>query len=511
MTMADSGSRQSTPVMEEESPKDEFPKSERSIDCDQDVEKHQIQQEGSDETIVNWEGDDDPQNPYNWPKMKKAPSIIIVSLMTLITPLASSMFSPGVLQVLHDFHSTNTVLGSFTVSVYILGFAFGPPIVAPFSETVGRLPVYHVCNVLFLVFIIACALSNSIGMLIAFRFLAGVAGSCPITIGAGTIADLVRPENRAKVMSLWTMGPILGPIIGPVAGGFVSQYKGWRWNFWIIAIISGACTIASLVSMRETFHPVLLKRKVQKCQKENPGKAYRSGLDTGLTTIQTFQMAIVRPLKLLLFSPIVLFLSLYCAVVYGVLYLLFTTLSATFSYKYGFSQGTVGLSFIGIGVGCMVGLVAFGALSDTVVLKLANGGERQPEYRLPPLVVGAAFLPVGLFWYGWSAQAQVHWICPIIATSFVGIGMITAFMSISMYLIDCYPMYAASATAANSILRSLGGALLPLAGGPMFDSLGLGWGNSLLGFIGLVIVPAGFWLYKYGAGIRTHPKFQINL
>ncbi len=151
------------------------------------------------------------------------------------------MFAPGVPEMMREFKSTNQELGSFVVSIYVLGYAFGPLIVAPLSELYGRLPVYHVCNILFVVFTIACALATNLNMLIGFRFIEGLFGSCPLTIGGGTIADMIPQQKRGGVMAIWALGPLMGPVIGPVAGGYLSQAKGWRWVFWIIAMAVSIC------------------------------------------------------------------------------------------------------------------------------------------------------------------------------------------------------------------------------------------------------------------------------
>lgn len=135
------------------------------------------------------------------------------------------------------FGETSNMLASFVVSVYILGFAIGPLIIAPFSEMYGRFWIYNVCNVLFVVFNVACAVSTNLDMLIVFRFFAGCAGSSPLTIGGGSVADLFRPEQRAGAIALWGMGPLLGPVLGPVCGGYLVQAKGWPWVFWVLAII----------------------------------------------------------------------------------------------------------------------------------------------------------------------------------------------------------------------------------------------------------------------------------
>jgi hypothetical protein len=83
-------------------------------------------------------------------------------------------------------------------------------------------------------------------------------------------------------------------------------------------------------------------------------------------------------------------------------------------------------------------------------------------------------------------------------------------MCSSTYLVDAYTIYSASAIAANTVLRSLFGALLPLAGSKMYATIGLGWGNSLLGFIALAMVPLPFLFYKYGEQIRNNKIFKVE-
>lgn len=131
------------------------------------------------------------------------------------------------------FHSTNPLLASFVVSVWVLGYFFGPLVLAPLSEIYGRLPIYLVCGVLFVLANVATALAPSLGTLIFFRFLAGTFGASPIAIGAGTFGDLIKPEHRGSIIAIWTLGPLLGPILGPIAGGYLGQAEGWRWICWV--------------------------------------------------------------------------------------------------------------------------------------------------------------------------------------------------------------------------------------------------------------------------------------
>lgn len=173
------------------------------------------------------------------------------------------MFAPGVPEVMTEFHSSSTTLAGFVVSVYVLGYAFGPLIIAPLSELYGRLVVYHVSNVLFVVLTVACAVATNLNMLIGFRFLQGTFGSTPLTIGGGTIADMIVQEKRGGVMAIWALGPLMGPVIGPVAGGYLSQGKGWRWVFWVIAM--AVSTLQLVQNHERTLLTLLGRRHYHRC------------------------------------------------------------------------------------------------------------------------------------------------------------------------------------------------------------------------------------------------------
>lgn len=133
---------------------------------------------------------------------------------------------------------TSPIVGSLTVSVYVLGFAVEPLVLAPFSELYGRPVICQATNVIFAAFTLGCALVTNTCMFLVFRFIAGCAGFAPMTIGGGNIADVFTQEKRSGVMVILALGPILGPAVGPVTGGFIAQELGWRWNFWIILILA---------------------------------------------------------------------------------------------------------------------------------------------------------------------------------------------------------------------------------------------------------------------------------
>jgi multidrug resistance protein len=399
------------------------------------------------------------------------------------------------------------------VYVWILGYFFGPLFLGPLSELYGRLPVYWACNVMFTIFNVGSALSPSWPALVIFRFLAGTFEGCPITIGAGTLGDLIHPRSRRKIIAIWSLGPILGPIIGPIAGGYLGESVRWRWICWTLAIASGVGTIASFVCQEETYPPTLLARKTQTLIRETGNQSLKAqtDIDADRTSSQIFGRAMIRPIKLLFLSPTVFILSTHVGIVYGFMHLLFTTFPLVFQVQYGFDTGEIGLKYVGLGIGSIIGLGSSGFVSDRIYRKESIDGPVMPEYRIVPLIPGAFFIPAGLFWYRWSANYKTHWIVPELGTIFIGIGINTLVMCVATYFIDANPRFEAFATAAATAVRSLIGSLVPLFGRSMYEAMSLGWGTSLLGFLTLAMATHPWYFFKYGEKIRTHPKFQPKM
>ncbi|KAF5381298.1 hypothetical protein D9615_008391 [Tricholomella constricta] len=432
------------------------------------------------EALENLEDDweNDPDNARNWSFSRKWTAVSIVSLYTFVSPLASSMMAPGLEDVAIKYDITNSTIVALTLSIYLLSFAIGPLILAPLSEMYGRTWVLHIGNIFSLGFILGCAFSPNTGSLIAFRFLSGFSGSAPIACGGGSIGDLFSERDRASAMAVYSLGPLIGPVIGPIAGGFITQTVGIKWVFIVIAILCGLSGVVGIPILKETYGPVIRMRRA----KGDPEALARI---TRVTTVHENKAAflwenLTRPLVMLSRSFICFILSLYMAFLYGIYYLMFATFAQLFRSTYGFKTGVGGLAYLGLGMGFFLATVFGAKTADQVYKHLAdkNGGKGKPEMRIPALFFGSFFVPIGLFWYGWSAQAKLHWIMPIIGSGIFGFGMMSSFLPIQLYLVDAF-RFAASATAAASVFRSMLGFAFPLFGKQMFDVLGVGGGNSV--------------------------------
>ncbi|KAI1734863.1 major facilitator superfamily domain-containing protein [Xylaria scruposa] len=463
-----------------------------------------------DNIVVGWDGDDDPEHPYNAPRWRIYVNAILLSILGFLVPLSSAIVAPATGQVMAEFNTTSDLLEAFVVSVFVLALAFGPLIWAPLSEIYGRLYIYHGTNLGFILFTVACALAPSLSSLIGFRFVAGFFGSCIIANGAGSFTDMMPPQRRGVFMSLYILGPILGPIIGPVGGGFLSAAIGWRWVFWLVAILAGFVAVAMLAFTQETYAPAILQHRVNCLRRETGNNRLLAKNQKDLSAWAILRHGIVRPMKLLVLSPISLICSLYMAIVYGILNLLFTSISQVYQENYNFAPNISGLAFLGLGIGSFIGMTIVSIISDRYVASRTkrHGGERKPEYRIALQPIGAVLMPAGLFIYGWTAQHKIHWIVPILGEGVTGLGLMMIFFSTILYIVDSFTIYAASALAVNGFIRSVGGGLLPLAGLTLYSKLGVGWGNSVLGFIALAILPVSLLLIRYGEYLRT--RFPIR-
>lgn len=222
-------------------------------------------------------------------------------------------------------------------------------------------------------------------------------------------------------------------------------------TFWIVAIaVSHVILFGVICSLqssqfgvltalhgffcRETYAQVLLERKTQALRKSTGNMSLVSKLDDGLSHKTRLKRALIRPLKMLILSPIVFLMALYVAVVYGILYLLYSTYTFVFEEYYHISPANVGLVYIGSGIGMIIGLFIIGGLSDRLLQKKAaeKGGELKPEYRLIPLIFMGWLVPIGLFIYGWTVQYHEQWAVPLFGALLFGIGIIGGLICIQV-------------------------------------------------------------------------------
>ncbi|KAF8649063.1 hypothetical protein AX16_006036 [Volvariella volvacea WC 439] len=467
-----------------------------------------------DPNLVTWDGPNDPANPQNWSVSYKWFLTLVCAAMTINVTFASSAPTATTHLLMREFNISQEVSDLIT-SVFLLGYVFGPLFWGPGSELVGRRPIFILTLSLYTIFHLGQALATNTQTLLVTRFLSGFFAVAPLTNCGGVIADIWPAVGRGPATSLFTASVFLGPVMGPIVSGYIVQSDvSWRWVFWVMMMFAGACTILTIVCLPETYAPILLAKKAKKLRKVaqkdgKPSELYAEHERQDWSIGGIVHRTIYRPFQMLALEPILVLVTVYLSLVYGLIYALFQALPIIFVLRRGFTISQVGLIFIGVGIGTSLGAFVNYLFSRDYPRLIAKWrGFPPPEQRLKGAIVGGPCLVIGCFWLGWSGEyASVHWAVPALATVMVGFGVCAVFISFLSYLVDTYLMYSASAFAANTVVRSAVAAAFPLFTTQMFLKLGVNWACTLLGLIALVLAPSPLLFMKYGPRIRSSSRF----
>ncbi|KAF2770198.1 MFS general substrate transporter [Teratosphaeria nubilosa] len=467
--------------------------------------------------VVGFQGPDDPLNPQTWSYAGRVPCTLMIAAIGCVVGLASSIDSSTIPQFAEYFH-VSQVVASLGTALFLIGLGCGAPIAGPISETVGRNPVYVVTLALYMIFVMASALSPNIGAYFAFRFIAGLFGSTPITCAGGSISDLWNPLERVFAFPIFAHAAFTGPLIGPVIGGYIAEYLGWRWEDWITLIISGLVLSLVALFLPETYPPILLKWKAQHLRELTGDDRYCGAIEIRQESLaHRLKRALYRPILLTSREPIIMLIALYLAVIYIILFTFLNGYPYIFEGTYGISQGLSGVCFIGIIVGlfgasALVPMIYKWAKHDMKKIEEKGGSRLAPEFRLwYSMLGGAVAIPISLFWMGWTARPDISIWSPLVASAFFGYGILCVFITSYQYVIDAYEQYAASALASISFIRYVAAGVMVIVGNPFYNNLGVPYTCTTLACLSAMLVPVPYVFYKYGPWIRAKSKYAINV
>ncbi|KAI3398974.1 hypothetical protein diail_8001 [Diaporthe ilicicola] len=414
-------------------------------------------------------GNDDPWCPRSMGILRKWAIVGLTSLGSFCVTCASSVYTSTYAQMDAEF-GCSRIVATLGLSMFVLGIALGP-MWSPLSEFYGRRPIYLAAFAVFTVWIIPCAVARNIQTVIVSRFFQGLSGSAFLSVSGGTVGDLFTPNQMHYPMIMFTAAPFLGPSFGPMIGGFINSNVNWRWTHYMLIIWAFTICLALVVTVPETYHPVVLRNKARKLRKDTGDERWKAPIEkSNKSLVRTVGLSLLRPFQILIFEPMALILNLYSAILLGILYLFFGAFPLVFEGTYGFNLWQTGLTFLGMLVG-MLCAALMGPLWVKIRARLIEKNERltgvegkaEPEYRLPSAILGS-------------------------------------------FLVDAYPLYAASSLAANALARCSFAAAFPLFGLQMYEKLGNQWATSLLAFLTVAMLPFPYLFYKFGKRIRAHSK-----
>lgn len=485
---------------------------------DLEVAGHQVASKVADSSLdeklppqlVGWEGPDDPDHPHKWSVVLRVYLTFLACVVVLASTFTSSI-SSGIAESLMKHYSFGKEVAALTISVFVAGYILGPWLWGPLSERIGRRKVFAASLLIYTGWNVGCALAPNTGALLTFRFLAGTAAAAPLSNSGGLIADLWPTRVRGIATGLYACAPFAGPALSPIVSGFIqSSGANFRWAFWVCAIFSGVCWLLVVLTLPETYAPVLLKRKAEQLRRQTGSASYCAPIEQAKLTPSTFlRDVLIKPLIMSIQETMLLASILFMAFLYGVVYLLFEALPIVFGEGYGFSAGVVGLMFIPFALGACVGVLFYIVVFfPRYAHKVDNapGNQVAPEERLPMAMLGAPVLTIGFFWFAWTSDPNISFWAPMLSTALLGFGIFFVFQGLFNFMIDAYTVNAASALAAGVIVRSCFGAAFPLIARQLYARLGTKWGSSLLGFLALAMTPIPFLLYHYGPRLRARSR-----
>ncbi|GAA5959722.1 hypothetical protein JCM21900_001405 [Sporobolomyces salmonicolor] len=464
-----------------------------------------------DAKLVTWR-EGDPENPRNWSYMTKWMQTVFPSTLCFTSGFASAIITGGLHEMAVHFHVADVVM-NLSVTVFVVGFGLGPLVLSPLSEMYGRRIVYVVSMFLFFIFTLPECITNSIAVLMVFRFIAGCMASGVMCNAAGSIGDLWAINERGNKMAAFSSILFASPCLGPLVGGFVTDTVGWRWMWWVLFIFSGCSWALCSVFLRETYAPTLLRWRAEKLRKETADATImteqeRQGRPVGDIVRET----LLRPLVMLATEPIMTFFSAYLCLIYALLYAFFFLYPLVLS-PHGFTNGEVGLAFLSILIGIFIVVTVACPIQERYYQRRvaeSPDGNVPPEARLPLMMGCCIVLPISLFIFGATSSPHTQWAGAVVSGIPFGFALVGIYISANTYLAVAFSQYSASAMAAKTFIRSMAGASTPMWIPGMFVNIGPWWSGATLAFIAVMMAPIPFVFFFYGARIRRSSKMASS-
>ncbi|KAI0481961.1 major facilitator superfamily transporter [Xylariaceae sp. FL0804] len=443
------------------------------------------------------------------------------------SPFTAQIYYPALTQVAKDFHVSVTQV-NLTITTYMIFQGLTPMFVGSFADVAGRRPAYLFCFVVYIAANIGCALAPNYAALLVLRMLQSAGASTTVALCQAVVADIITSAERGEYVS-WTSVPvILAPSLGPVLGGIFSEYLGWRWIFWFLAIASSTVFILYIFFMPETSRAIVGDGSIR------PHRFYRTGWQlikeashkrraarqadadaashvtpSGELAKQRFHLKRPNPLRtlLILTEPDMFIILSYSSLIYAGFYAVSAVLPEQLSRLYGFGQVKVGLTYLSVGGGSIIAASAIGRGLNWNYRRHCNklnvpyDRKRQQDLagfpiekaRLEVASPTIALLTLVLIGFGWALEYEAPLAVPIVLLFLVGATVVGASNCISTLTVDVYPSAAGAATAANNLTRCLVGAAATAAINPMISAIGAGWSFTIIALLCAVFSPA-LWL-----------------
>ncbi|EMC98370.1 hypothetical protein BAUCODRAFT_121245 [Baudoinia panamericana UAMH 10762] len=459
---------------------------------------------------------------FCFPQRKKWRILIVLFIVQISMNFNAAIYPNAVPGMKEHFHvdGWKARLGQM---VFLVAYAFGCELWAPWSEELGRKWVLQGSLFLVNLWQIPCALAPSFWVVFGFRFLGGLS-SAGGSVTLGMVADMYEPNDQQFAVAFVVLGSVASAVITPIAGGAITQYLPWQWVFWI-SLIFGALTQAlQLFLIPETRASILVTREAKRLRNEGTivysqdeikGETLWKRLDW-----QECCTLMWRPYQFLIMEPIVRYLSLLSGFSDALIFIGLDSFGMVLK-QWHFNHLTIGLSFIALLLSYIAAYFWFFYDYKKQGKMMRNEPDKfTPERRLWLLLFVAPLLSIGLFGFAWASlgpRSHIPWILPILFTVPIGIANFAVYMATIDYMIAAYGPYAASATGGNGFCRDLLAGLAALFATPFYNNVATGTKYQLtipsliLSGIALLLIIPVYYCYAKGPEIRAKSKYASQL
>lgn len=488
-------------------------------------EKHQASLgdglgDGTDDRIEITEDDCYDELGFCFTESKKWLVLTVIFLVQVSMNFNTSLYSNAAKGISQEF-GVSAQGARCGAMIFLVLYAFGCELWAPWSEEFGRKPILQLSLLLVNIWQLPVALAPNFASIMVGRALGGLS-SAGGSVTLGMIADMWEADHQQYAVAFVVFSSVGGSILGPVVGGFSEKFLDWRWSIWIQLIFGVAVQAAHLIFVPETRTTILMNR-IAKKRREAGTHPNLYGPDEITPFRERFSakeilVTWMRPFKMFLTEPIVLTLSLLSGFSDALIFMFIQSFSLVYT-QWGFGTIAQGLSFLPILVGYFLAWFMFiPAIKRNIKERHDKPDDEKAQYesRLWFLLYTAPCLPIGLIGFAWTCSGPpLHWIGSSVFAAVVGIANYSIYMATIDYMITAYGPYSASATGGNGWSRDFLAGVLTIPATPFFTNIGgkqhLQIASTILFAISFVLVIAVYVIYWKGPVLRARSPFAQQL
>lgn len=458
--------------------------------------------------------------PFAWASWKKWWVLTVIFLVQTSMNFNTSLYSNGLGGIEEEFNVSAQV-ARLGATLFLILYAFGCELWAPWSEEFGRKPIMQLSLGLVNAWCLLVALAPNFASLIVGRCLGGLS-SAGGSVTLGMIADMFDADRQQFAVAYIVLSSVGGSILGPIVGGFVEYFLDWRWCIWIQLIFGGFVQILHLFTVPETRTTCVLD-KIAKRRRKTGDEVYGPNELHPIKDRMSVKEILdtwARPFRMFVTEPIVLCLSLLSGFADALIFMQIQSFALVYK-QWDFNAWQLGLAFIPIGIGYLVAWASFvPAIKRNQHQRRANPEDEKAQYesRLWWLLFTAPCLPIGLLIFAFTCNGPpVHWVGSMVASGIIGVANYAIYMATIDYMVCAYGPFSASATGGNGFARDFLAGVLTNAAAPFYQNIG-GYDNKplqnasiILFCISSILVLFIYWVYFKGPELRKRSSFAQTL